>query len=35
MNKIGEPEDDAHYLRRWNLEDINMTVQKGGILSEP
>ena len=35
MNKIGEPEDDVHYPRRWNSEHINMTLQKGGILSEP
>lgn len=30
MNKIEEPEDDVHHPRKWNLEHINMTLQKGG-----
>lgn len=30
MDKIEEPEDDVHHPRKWNLEHINMTLQKGG-----
>lgn len=27
MDKTGEPEDDVHCSRRWNLEHINVTLQ--------